>query len=112
MLNRDSTTHYSELIQHLNNVPPQDGWFTKHYGGIPNGGVSVQHDGLKKPWQVHNTRKLDGIRAEIENLSVSTIERAVALTSLILALDRVDNTLGHFVSYLRIGLPGRITKCD
>ena len=28
----------------------------------------------------------------------------VALTSLILALDRVDNTLGHFVSYLRTGL--------
>jgi adenine-specific DNA-methyltransferase len=101
LLNRESRTHYSDVIQHLNNVPPQDGWFTKHYGGIPNGGVAVQQDGLKKPWQIHNTRKLDGIRAEIDNLSLSTVERAVALTSLILALDRVDSTLGHFVSYLK-----------
>ena len=78
-----------------------DGWFTQHYGGKSNGGVAIQHDGLKKPWQIHNTRKLDGIREEIDNLSLSTTEKAVALTSLILGLDRVDNTLGHFVSYLR-----------
>ena len=53
------------------------------------------------PWQAHNTRKLDGIREEIDNLSLSEVEKAVALTSLILALDRVDSTLGHFVSYLK-----------
>jgi len=101
LLNREPRERYSELIQHLNSVRPRDGWFTEHYGGDVNGGVSVQHDGLKKPWQAHNTRKLDAIRAEIDNLSLSSSERAVALTSLILALDRVDSTLGHFVSYLR-----------
>ena len=62
---------------------------------------SVQHDGLKKPWQIHNTRKLDGIREEIDNLSLSPVEKSVALTSLIFGLDRVDSTLGHFVSYLK-----------
>lgn len=101
LLNRESRSHYSELIKHLNSVSPRDGWFTHHYGGVPNGGVAVQRDGLKKPWQVHNTRKLDGIREEIDNLSLSDVEKAIALTSLILALDRVDSTLGHFVSYLK-----------
>lgn len=101
LLNPEPREHYLPLIRHLNRVPPKEGWFTEHYGGIPNGGVAVQHDGLKKPWQIHNTRRLDGIREEIDNLSLSPTEKAVALTSLILALDRVDNTLGHFVSYLK-----------
>ena len=101
LLNRDPRDEYAKLIQHLNNVPQKDGWFTEHYGGESNGGVAVQHNGLKKPWQVHNTRRLDGIREEIDNLSLSPIEKAVALTSLILGLDRVDSTLGHFVSYLK-----------
>lgn len=101
LLNREPRDNYLSLIHHLNRVPPMDGWFTQHYGGKSNGGVAIQHDGLKKPWQIHNTRKLDGIREEIDNLSLSTTEKAVALTSLILGLDRVDNTLGHFVSYLR-----------
>ena len=92
---------YSTLIRSLNQVQPRDGWFTEHYGGEPNSGSSVQRDGLKRPWQIHNTRKLDGIRQEIDRLSLSPIERAVALTSLILGLDRVDSTLGHFVSYLQ-----------
>ena len=99
--NNKSQEHYEKLIKSLNSVVPKDGWFTEHYGGLPNGGSSIQHDGLKKPWQIHNTRKLDGIREEIDNLSLSPVEKAVALTSLILALDRVDSTLGHFVSYLK-----------
>ena len=101
LLNRKPGVHYSPLIEHLNAVRPRDGWFTEHYGGAPNGGLSVQSDGLKKPWQIHNTRKLDGIREEIDSLGLSSTERAVVLASLMLALDRVDNTLGHFVSYLR-----------
>ena len=98
LLNDKRGEAYQELIDHLNAVPPIDGWFTGEYGGQPNGGSAVQADGLKKPWQIHNTRKLDAIRQEIEDLSLSTVEKAVALTSLILALDEVDSTLGHFVS--------------
>lgn len=92
---------YQPLIDHLNAVAPIDGWFTQHYGGFANGGRALQQDGLKKPWQIHNTRKLDGIRQEIEALNLDVIDKAVALSSLMLALDQVDNTLGHFVSYLR-----------
>lgn len=101
LLNNKRAEEYQPLIDHLNSLPPIDGWFTENYGGHPNGGYAVQADGLKKPWQIHNTRKLDAIRQEIENLSLSKVERAVALTSLIRALDQVDNTLGHYVSYLK-----------
>ena len=47
------------------------------------------------------TRKLDAIRQEIDALSLNAIDKSVALTSLMLALDRVDSSLGHFASYLR-----------
>lgn len=90
--------HYKELIDHLNGIPGRDGWFTEHYGGDANGLKSSS--GLKKPWQRHNTLKLDGIREEIEGLSLNKHEKAVALTSLILAMDEVDSTMGHFASYL------------
>lgn len=101
LLNKKSRVEYQELIEHLNAVKPIDGWFTEHYGGLPNGGCAVHSDGLKKPWQVHNTRKLDAIREEIDRLSLPAVDKAVALASLILALDEVDSTLGHYVSYLQ-----------
>jgi adenine-specific DNA-methyltransferase len=101
LLNKKTRAEYQDLIEHLNAVKPIDGWFTEHYGGQPNGGCAIQADGLKKPWQVHNTRKLDAIREEIDRLSLPPIDKAVAITSLILALDGVDSTLGHYVSYLQ-----------
>ena len=71
----------------------------------PTRATAVQADGLKKPWQLHNTRKLDAIRQEIEHLSLDPVDKSVALTSLILALDRVDNSLGHFSAYLKEWAP-------
>ena len=96
LLNNKERKDYQLLIDHLNALPPTDGWFTQHYGGQPNGGCAIQWDGRKKPWQIHNTRKLDAIRQEIETLDLAAVDKAVVLTSLILALDRVDSTLGHY----------------
>lgn len=101
LLNKKASQEYQPLIDHLNSLPPMDGWFTRHYGGQPNEGCAIQPDGRKKPWQAHNTRKLDAIRQEIETLDLDAIDQSVALTSLILALDRVDSTLGHYASYLK-----------
>lgn len=101
LVNQKPRSSYIELINHLNSLEPKDGWFTQNYGGVENGNISSQEDGLKKPWQIHNTRKLDAIREEIDRLCLPPIERAVAITSLILALDKVDSTMGHFVSYLK-----------
>jgi adenine-specific DNA-methyltransferase len=100
LLNKHQESHYRRIIDHLSNLKPIDGWFTENYGGDPADGCSIGTDGLKKPWQRHNTRRLDAIRTEIDNLELSRTERAVLLTSLILALDKVDSTMGHFASYL------------
>jgi adenine-specific DNA-methyltransferase len=100
LLNPYPPSHYYEIIDHLNSLEGYDGWFTENYGGDPNIGSSIGADGLKKPWQKHNTRRLDAIRTEIDTLCLPEVEKSVLLTSLILALDAVDNTLGHFASYL------------
>jgi adenine-specific DNA-methyltransferase len=95
LLSPSPAEYYKDLIEHLNSQPGKHGWFTEHYGGDANAA-----NGAKKPWQRHNTLKLDAIRAEIERLNLTKHERAVALTSLILAMDEVDSTLGHYASYL------------
>lgn len=100
LLNPYPCHHYSKMIDHLNSLEGIDGWFTENYGGDPNTGSSIGIEGLKRPWQKHNTRRLDAIRTEIDALRVSEVEKSVLLTSLILALDAVDSTLGHFASYL------------
>ena len=99
--NKQAPESYQALIDHLNNVPSLDGWFTENYGGRETDSGAIQSDGLKRPWQIHNTRRLDGIRTEIDRLDLDEVEFAVAITSLILALDKVDSTLGHYVSYLK-----------
>ncbi len=93
LLNNRNPPSFQELIKHLNGLKGYDGWFTEHYGGD-------EHDAVKRPFQRKNTRKLDAIRDEIETLHVSELEKAVALSSLILALDSVDSTLGHYAAYL------------
>ena len=95
LLNKKSKNYYQEIIDYLNNLPPKYGWFSEHYGGDPN------KNEYKKPFQLHNTMKLDAIREEIDKISKDEIEKSVLLTSLILALDKVDNTIGHYSSYLR-----------
>jgi adenine-specific DNA-methyltransferase len=100
LMNTMPAKNYQPLIDHLNAVQPVDGWFTENYGGDGFYRESSNSDGLKKPWQKKNTRKLDAIREEIDRLKLDELTKAVAITSLILALDRVDSTLGHFASYL------------
>ena len=99
--NKVQKNEYQELIDHLNSISGYDGWFTEHYGGFDYTGGAIQPDGSKKPWQSKNTRKLDGIRDEIDKLQLDEITKSVALTSLIMAMDKVDSTLGHFTSYLK-----------
>ncbi len=104
LVNKKDPKYYSELIEHLNNIRPYEGWFTQRYGGDVydlTSSNAIQPDGSKKPWQRKNTMKLDAIRREIDLLDLDPISKSVALTSLILALDKVDSTLGHFSSYLR-----------
>ncbi len=93
LMNRKNPSDYKDLIDHLNSLEGYDGWFSEHYGGTPE---SKQ----KRPFQLKNTKKLDAIRDEIDRLNLDELSKSVALTSLIFALDSVDNTLGHYSSYL------------
>ena len=93
LLNQRNPNHYLPIIAHLNGLKGEYGWFSENYGGTPD---SPQ----KKPFQLKNTMKLDAIRHEIDQMNLDETEKAVALTSLILALDAVDSTLGHYVAYL------------
>ena len=92
LLANNSQAYYQGIIDYLNNLEGVDGWFTENYGG--------SESELKKPFQIKNTRKLDAIRAEIERLELVYEDKCVLLASLILALDKVDNTLGHYAAYL------------
>ncbi|MFA5134523.1 MAG: DNA adenine methylase [Patescibacteria group bacterium] len=83
---------YQDILDHLNKLKGCDGWYTRHYGAKPKEN--------KKPFQEKNTRKLDAIRDEIEKINLQWVDKCVILTSLINALDSVDSTLGHYVSYL------------
>jgi adenine-specific DNA-methyltransferase len=100
LLNTKEPKSYQPLIDHFNSLEPFNGWFTEHYGGNGSHKDSTNGDGFKKPWQKKNTRKLDAIRDEIDRLQLDDVTRAIAITSLILALDQVDSTLGHYASYL------------
>lgn len=93
LLNKRNPREYQELIDHLNGLKGHEGWFSEHYGG----GLDTE---VKRPFQLKNTARLDVIRDEIDRLNLDEIERCVALTSLILALDSVDSTLGHYAAYL------------
>ena len=44
--------------------------------------------------------KLDAIRNKIEEYNLDWEDKCVLLTSLIYAMDEVDNTLGHYAAYL------------
>jgi len=93
LLNKEQPKYYVELLDYLNSVKGYEGWFSEHYGGTLD-------NKEKRPFQLKNTKKLDGIRDAIDTLDLDEVTKSVALTSLILALDSVDSTLGHYVAYL------------
>jgi len=105
LLNKKPASYYLPLINHLNNLPGKYGWFSENYGGEPNGGSALQKDGTKRIWQLHNTKKLDATREEIDKIVKDEIEKSVLLTSLIIAMDKVDSSVGHQVSYLKKWAP-------
>lgn len=105
LLNKKPASYYLPIIEQLNNLPGKYGWFSENYGGEPNGGSAVQKDGRKRIWQLHNTKKLDAIREEIDKIAKDEIEKSVLLTSLIIAMDKVDSSVGHQVSYLKKWAP-------
>ena len=71
LLNKKSRAHYQKIIDHLNKLPGKHGWFSENYGG------NSKKKGPKRPWQIHNTMKLDAIREEIDKITEDDIEKSV-----------------------------------
>lgn len=92
LLSTKPNEFYQKFIDELNSLKGTFGWFSQHYGG--------ENETGKRPFQLKNTMKLDAIRDKIDEFDLKFTDKAVLLTSLILALDCVDNTLGHYASYL------------
>ena len=92
LLSGKPDSYYQQMLTELNALPGRDGWFSEHYGGEDEEG--------KRPFQRKNTRKVDAIREEIDRWKLAWEDKCVLLTSLMYAMDAVDNTIGHYAAYL------------
>jgi adenine-specific DNA-methyltransferase len=77
------------LIRHLQDLPPKPGYFTRTFCEEA------------RYFQPHNGARVDAIRDRIEVIARDEEERAILLTSLLLAADRVDSTTGVQMAYLK-----------
>ena len=84
--------YYQPMLDELNSLKGEYGWFSENYGGDDPKG--------KRPFQLKNTMKLDSIRNKMDEWDLEWVDKCVLLTSLIRAMDAVDNTTGHYASYL------------
>ena len=81
------------LLRELSALPGRPGWFTETY--------CVRSRFL----QPHNGERVDAIREEIERKGLPPVLRAVVLTSLMEAADRVDSTCGLQMAYVKQWAP-------
>jgi len=100
----------SELIHRLNTLPEfyfneTDGWFTKNYSKGFDDGSAIDKDGNRKPWLTKNAKQIDMIRTLIDvwfdSGSINKDDKNVLLVSLMLAVNKVSNCLGHQNGYLK-----------
>lgn len=76
----------SKKISYLNNLNTQDqNYFSNHFGG--------------RYFTQQNAKKIGKIREKIDEISVNKTEKHILITSLIYAMDKVANTVGHYDAY-------------
>jgi adenine-specific DNA-methyltransferase len=77
------------MIDELNALPGERGYFTRTF---------CEEARFVQP---QNGMRVDAIRARIERMTADTSERAILLTALLEATDRVDSTTGLQMAYLK-----------
>ena len=87
-------------LGHLNSLPGRDGYFTETFC------VDSRY------FQPGNGRRIDAIRPEIERIADDRVERAILLTSLLEAADRVDSTTGLQMAYLKEWAPRSLNAME
>lgn len=89
-----------EKIDILNALPGTEDWITKNYCDAKG-----EQGSIVRVWQPKNGKKADAIRNQIElwfsNKTIQQWEKDTLITSLIVALDKVDNTVGVQQAYLK-----------
>lgn len=91
----ENNEHLQKHIDLLNNIEPIEDWITKNYCDV------IADNNIIRVWQRKNGMKADAIRNEIEKLKLKDWEKSTLITSLIFALDAVDNTCGVQQAYLK-----------
>ena len=90
----------AERLRHLDALPGVDGYITQTFCREA------------RYFQPANGERIDAMRPEIERIAANRVERAVLLTALLEAADRVDSTTGLQMAYLKAWAPraaGRLT---
>ena len=81
----------AELMRRLNSLPPLAGYITESYGGAY--------------FTVENCLRMDSIRERMEAMlaacEISEGEHAILLSSFLLGVDRVANTIGQYDAFLK-----------
>ena len=83
----------ADKLAHLNALDGTDGYFTRTF---------CEEARFFQPF---NGRRIDAIRDEIDRVAEGRVERAILLTSLMEAADRVDSTTGLQMAYLKAWAP-------
>jgi len=82
---KDIQESISQKIEHLNKLSSEENYFSKHFGGTY--------------FSEDNARKIGVIREEIEKISVNDSEKNILICSLLYAMDKVANTVGHYDAF-------------
>ena len=95
--NKDNK-HLQKYVDEMNKLNGVSGWLTSNYcGSVPQD--EIKGDG--RCFQMKNTMKADAARDYVETLNIEYWEKCTLVSSIILALDAVDNTVGVQQAYLK-----------
>ncbi len=84
-LNTTETINIEEKIQHLNAIPQTENYFSEHFGN--------------RYFSIENAKKIGAIREEISNITNNQKESNILICSLLYAVDKVANTVGHYDAF-------------
>jgi len=83
---KDIQENISRKIEHLNKLnAEEENYFSKHFGGTY--------------FSEENAKKIGKIREEIERISENDNEKNILICSLLYAMDKVANTVGHYDAF-------------
>lgn len=85
-IDKNIQKNITEKINYLNNLKNDKGnYFSKHFGGTY--------------FSEENAKKIGIIREEIEKIAESNDEKNILICSLLYAMDKVANTVGHYDAF-------------